>query len=86
MGQMGFRKIVRVPAVFCENLQLPAVFCENLCLPNAVISKKTDHLQKSARICEKLRIWLRLSLFIPLIVDLYPEWVPPPQGYVPYVF
>ena len=49
---------------FCENLRFPAVFCENLRRRNAVIPTKGENLQKSAIICEKLRIWLRLSLLV----------------------
>ena len=61
MGQTGLCAILRFPAVFCENLRFPAVFCENLRLPNDVIPRKSENLQKSTKICEKLRIWLRLS-------------------------
>ena len=28
MGQTGFCKNLRFPAVFCENLRFPAIFCE----------------------------------------------------------
>ena len=50
--------------VFCENLRFPAVFCENLRFRNAVIPRKSENQQKSAKICETLRIWLRLSLLV----------------------
>ena len=33
-------------------LQKSAVFCENLRLPNAIIPRKSENLQKSAKICE----------------------------------
>ena len=56
MGQTGFCKILRFPAVFCENLRFS---CENLCLLNAVIHRKSENQQKSAKIFEKLQIQLR---------------------------
>ena len=56
MGQTGFCKNLRFSAVFCENLRFPAVFCENLRLQNAVIPRKSENQQKSAKISEKLRI------------------------------
>ena len=42
-------------------LRKSAVSCENLRFQNAVIPRKSDNLQKSAKICEKVRLWLRLS-------------------------
>ena len=42
-----------VVAVFCQNLRFPAVFCENLRLPNAIIPRKSENLQKSAKISAK---------------------------------
>ena len=56
MGQRGFCENLRFPAVFCENLRFPAVFCENLRPRNAVIPRKSENLQKSAKISEKPRI------------------------------
>ena len=53
-GQTGFCKILRFPAVFCENLRLR----------NAVIPRTSENQQKPAKICEKLRIQLRLSHLI----------------------
>ena len=53
MGQTGFCEILQFPAVFCENLRFAAVFAENLRLPNAVIPRKSENLQKSAKICKK---------------------------------
>ena len=41
MGQTGFCKIMRFPAVFCEDLWFPAVFCDTLHLRNAVFPGKT---------------------------------------------
>ena len=62
----GTNRFLRKSAVFCENLPFPAVFCEDLRFRNAVIPRKSKNLQKSAKICEELRIWLRLSLqFVP---------------------
>ena len=61
MGQTTFCENLRFPAVFCEILRFPAVFCEYLHLQNAVIPRKSENLQKSAKICEKLRIRLGLS-------------------------
>ena len=81
MGQTGFCENLRFSAVFCENLRFPAVFCENLCLRNAIIPRKSENLQKSAKICEKLRIRLglfpfSLSLLIPLEFGLQFLWNP----------
>ena len=61
MGQTGF----------CENLRFPAVCCENLRPRSAVIPRKSENLQKSARICEKTANSARfvpfsLSLLLPL--------------------
>ena len=39
--------------VSCRDLRFPAVFCENLRLPNAVLSRKTENLQKSAKQTKK---------------------------------
>ena len=39
---------------FLWNLRFPAVFCENLRLQNAVIPRKSENQQKSAKNCEKL--------------------------------
>ena len=67
MGQTGFCENLRFPAFFFflfENLQFPSVSCENLRLRHAVIPRKSKNLQKSAKICEKLRIWLSLSLSV----------------------
>ena len=71
MGQTGFCENLRFPAVFCENLRFPAVFCENLRLRNAIIPRKSENLQKSAKICEKTANSARfvpfsLSLLLPL--------------------
>ena len=70
MGQTGFCKNLRFSAVFCENLRFPAVFCENLRLRNAVIPRKSENQQKSAKICEKTAnsapfVPFSLSLLIP---------------------
>ena len=62
MGQRSFCEYLRFPAVFCENLRFPAVFCENLRPRNAVIPRKSENQQKSAKISEKLRI-LRICPF-----------------------
>ena len=63
-----FCSFLQFPAVSCESLWFPAVFCENLRLPNAVIPRKSEDLQESAKICEtkKLWIWLRLSHLVCL--------------------
>ena len=57
-GTNRFLQNLRFPAVFCESLRFPAVFCENLHFQMLYFP---GNLQKSAKICEKLRIWLRLS-------------------------
>ena len=62
MGQTGCCENLLFPAVFCENLRFPAVFCKNLRPRNAVIPRKTENQQKSAKISEKLRI-LRMCPF-----------------------
>ena len=62
MGQTGFCENLRFPAIFCENLRFPAVFCKNLRLRNALFNSQEK--RKSAKICEKLRMWLRLSLLV----------------------
>ena len=74
MGQRGFCKNLRFPAVFCENLRFRAVFCENLRFPavfceslrprNAVIPRKSENLQKSAKISEKTANLAHLSLLV----------------------
>ena len=69
----GTNRFLRKSAVFRGFLQKSAVFCENLRLPNATIPRKSDHLQKSANICEKLQIWLRSSLFCSALL------IPPAQ-------
>ena len=54
-------KFLRISAVSCGFLRQSAVsssFCENLRLRNAILLRKNENLQKSAKICEKLRIWL----------------------------
>ena len=61
MGQTGF----------CENLRFPAVFCENLHLRNAIVPRRSEDLQKSAKICKKTAnlapfVPFSLSLLIPL--------------------
>ena len=76
MGQTGFCEILRFPAAFCENLRVPAVFCENLRLGIAANSRKSKNQQKSAKICEKLQIWLRLSISVrpfklPMTLNLF---------------
>ena len=76
MGQTGFCENLRFSAVFCENLRFPAVFCENLPLRNAVIPRKSENQQKSAKISKKTAnsapfVPFSLSLLIPL--DLYKE-------------
>ena len=63
MGQTGFSENLQFPAVSCENLRFPAVFCENLRLRNAVIPRKGENLQKSAKNCEFVPF--SLSLLIP---------------------
>ena len=72
MGQTGFCKNLRFSAVFCENLRFPAVFCENLRLQNAVIPRKSENQQKSAKISETAKI----SAFVPFSLSLL---VPPNQ-------
>ena len=64
MGRTGFCKNLRVSAVPCENLRFPVVFCENLHLRNAVVPRKSENLRKPAKMCQKLRIWLCLSLLV----------------------
>ena len=71
MGQTGFCENIRFS---CENLQFPAVFCENLRFRDAVIPRKNKNLQKSARICEKLRIWLLFPLIPPVLVLSSKNW------------
>ena len=66
MGQTGFCKNLRFSAVFCENLRFPAVFCENLRLQNAVIPRKSENQQKSAKISEfRAFVPFSLSLLVP---------------------
>ena len=69
MGQTGFCKNLRFPAVFCENLRFPAVFCENLRLHNAGIARKakiSKNLRKSAKNCEfRAFVPFSLSLLVP---------------------
>ena len=67
-GQMGFCEIVRYPAVFCENLRFPAVSCENLRLRYAVLPRKSENLQKSAKICKKKTE--SLAPFVPSSLSL----------------
>ena len=74
MGQTGFCKNLRFSAVFCENLRFPAVFCENLRLQNAVIPRKSENQQKSAKISEKCEfrafVPFSLSLLVPPEISL----------------
>ena len=64
MGQTDFCKNLRFLAVFCKNLRFPAVLCENLHLRSAVNPRKSENLQKSAKICGKLqKIRFGLSYF-----------------------
>ena len=71
MGQTGFCKNQRFSAKICGFLREsppPKI--------NAVIPRKSENLQKSVKICENLRIWLRLSLLVcpfqfPLIIFLW---------------
>ena len=69
MGQTGFCEDLRFSAVFCENLRFPAVFCENLRSQDTVIPRKSENLQKSAKICE-------LAPFVPFSLSL----LIPPDG------
>ena len=57
MGQTGFCKILRFPAVFCEHLRLP----------NAVLSEKTEKQQESAKISEEKTAKFGPCQFVPLI-------------------
>ena len=66
MGQRGFCKNLRFPAVFCENLRFPAVFCENLRPRNAVIPRKSENQQKSAKISENCES----CAFVPFSLSL----------------
>ena len=60
MGQTGF----------CKNLRFPAVFCENLRFRDAVIPRKNENLQKFAKKnCEFSSVY-SLSLLIPPDVRL----------------
>ena len=54
----------RRSAIFCENLCFLAGFCKNLRFWDAAIPRKSANLQRSAKICEEPRIWLRLSLLV----------------------
>ena len=68
MGQTGFCKNLRVSAFFCENLRFSAKICASR---NAVIPSKRENQAKAAKICEKLRIQLRLSHFsLSLLIPL----------------
>ena len=53
MGETGFCKNLRFPAVSCENLRFPAVICANLRLPNPLIYRASRKSRKSAKISEK---------------------------------
>ena len=57
MGQTGF----------CENLRFPAVFCENLRLRNAVLPRKSENQQQSAKICKKTA---NLAPLVPFSLSL----------------
>ena len=61
MGQ-GFCKILQFHVVFSEILRFPAHLCENLHLCNAVSPKESESQQNSAKLCEQLRICVRLKL------------------------
>ena len=67
MGETGFCKNLRFPAVSCENLQFPAVFCANLRLPNPLIYRAS---RKSAKICKNLRKCASRVRFLPFAVSL----------------
>ena len=63
MGETGFCKNLRFPAVSCENLRFPAVFCANLRLPNPLTyraSRKSENL----KICENVRSGSGFSLLL----------------------
>ena len=65
MGETGFCKNLRFPAVSCEK---SAVFCANLRLPNPLIyTERAENQRKSAKICENVRFRVR---FLPFAVSL----------------
>ena len=67
MGETGFCKNLRFPAVSCEILWFPVVFWANLRLPNPLIYRAS---RKSAKICENLRKCAFRVRFLPFAVSL----------------
>ena len=66
MGQTDFCKNLQFSAKICENLRFCAVFCENLRLQYAVIPRKSENQQKSAKNCEfRAFVPFSLSLLVP---------------------
>ena len=70
MGQMGFCKILRFPAVFCEDLRLR----------NAVIPRRSENQHNLQKRTANSAPFVRFSLSLLLPLELIPK--DPPKSYV----